>query len=34
MLGDLLALHLAARRGVDPTPVEVIEQLKDRLGRP
>lgn len=34
MLGDLLSLHLAARRGVDPTPVEVIENLKDQLGRP
>jgi glucose/mannose-6-phosphate isomerase len=34
MLGDLVSLHLAARRGVDPTPVEVIEKLKDALGRP
>ena len=34
MLGDLLSLELAARAGVDPTPVEVIESLKDRLGRP
>lgn len=34
MLGDLLSLELAAREGVDPTPVEVIETLKDRLGRP
>jgi len=34
MLGDLLSLHLAARRGVDPTPVEVIERLKDQLGSP
>ena len=34
MLGDLLSLHLAARRGVDPTPVEVIERLKDQLGPP
>ena len=34
MLGDLLSLHLAARRGVDPTPVDVIENLKDQLGRP
>jgi glucose/mannose-6-phosphate isomerase len=34
MLGDLVSLHMAARRGVDPTPVQVIEQLKDRLGRP
>jgi len=34
MLGDLVSLQLAARRGVDPTPVEVIESLKDQLGRP
>ena len=34
MLGDLVSLDLAARRGVDPSPVEVIERLKDRLGRP
>jgi glucose/mannose-6-phosphate isomerase len=34
MLGDLLSLHLAARRGVDPTPVAVLERLKDELGRP
>jgi glucose/mannose-6-phosphate isomerase len=34
MLGDLLSLELAARGGSDPTPVEVIESLKDRLGRP
>ena len=34
MLGDLVSLHLAARHGVDPAPVEVIERLKDELGRP
>jgi glucose/mannose-6-phosphate isomerase len=34
MLGDLLSLHLAARRGVDPSPVEVIDRLKDALGHP
>jgi len=34
MLGDLISLELAARGGADPTPVEVIESLKDRLGRP
>jgi len=34
MLGDLVSLHLAARRGVDPSPVAVIEKLKDQLGRP
>ena len=34
MLGDLVSLELAAREGVDPTPVPMIENLKDRLGRP
>ena len=34
MLGDLVSLELAARAGADPTPVSVIESLKDRLGRP
>ncbi len=34
MLGDLVSLHLAAARGVDPSPVRVIERLKDELGRP
>jgi Bacterial phospho-glucose isomerase C-terminal SIS domain len=33
MLGDLLSLHLAARGGVDPSPVEAIDRLKDQLGR-
>jgi hypothetical protein len=31
MLGDLFSLDLAARNGVDPTRVEVIERLKDEL---
>jgi glucose/mannose-6-phosphate isomerase len=34
MLGDLTSLCLAGIRGVDPGPVAVIEELKDRLGRP
>jgi glucose/mannose-6-phosphate isomerase len=34
MLGDLLSLHLAARRGVDPSRIEAIERLKEELGRP
>jgi glucose/mannose-6-phosphate isomerase len=34
MLGDLVSLHLAAARGIDPSPVAVIERLKDELGRP
>ena len=32
LLGDLVSLYLAALRGVDPGPVEVIEELKGRLG--
>jgi glucose/mannose-6-phosphate isomerase len=34
LLGDLVSLHLAARAGVDPGPVEVIDRLKDELGDP
>jgi glucose/mannose-6-phosphate isomerase len=33
MLGDLVSLALAAKRGLDPSPVEVIESLKEQLGR-
>jgi glucose/mannose-6-phosphate isomerase len=33
-LGDLVSLHLAARAGVDPGPIEVIDRLKDELGDP
>lgn len=32
-LGDLVSLHLAAMQGIDPTPVEAIEQLKHELPR-
>jgi glucose/mannose-6-phosphate isomerase len=32
MLGDLVSLHLAAGRGVDPTPIEAIETMKRKLG--
>lgn len=31
LLGDLASVHLALVRGVDPTPVEAIERLKQRL---
>ena len=34
LFGDLVSLCLAGLRAVDPAPVEVIESLKDRLGRP
>jgi glucose/mannose-6-phosphate isomerase len=34
MLGDLVSLQLAALRGVDPSPVEVLDRFKDELGRP
>jgi len=34
MLGDLVSLALAGLRGVDPARVEVIDDLKDRLGPP
>jgi len=32
VLGDFTSVYLALRRGVDPTPVEAIEELKRRLG--
>jgi glucose/mannose-6-phosphate isomerase len=32
MLGDLVSLHLAALRGIDPTPIDAIEGLKRKLG--
>jgi glucose/mannose-6-phosphate isomerase len=31
LLGDLVSFYLAVLRGVDPTPVRVIDQLKNRL---
>jgi glucose/mannose-6-phosphate isomerase len=34
LLGDMVSLHLAARAGVDPGPIEVIDRLKDELGDP
>ncbi|MGB7685032.1 MAG: SIS domain-containing protein, partial [Solirubrobacterales bacterium] len=33
MLGDLVSLELAGRRGVDPVPVEAIERFKEAMGR-
>ncbi len=32
-LGDFVSVYLALLRGVDPTPVKVIEELKGRLSR-
>jgi glucose/mannose-6-phosphate isomerase len=32
MLGDLVSLDLARRRGVDPLPVEAIERFKQAMG--
>ncbi|HET9161818.1 MAG TPA: bifunctional phosphoglucose/phosphomannose isomerase [Solirubrobacterales bacterium] len=34
MLGDLVSLELASKRGRDPMPIEAIDRLKARLGRP
>jgi glucose/mannose-6-phosphate isomerase len=34
MLGDLVSLELAERRGVDPLPVAPIERFKEAMGRP
>ena len=32
-VGDLASVHLAYARGVDPTPVEAIDDLKERLAQ-
>ncbi len=32
LIGDLVSVRLAEQEGVDPVPVEIIEQLKDMLG--
>ena len=34
LLGDLVSLYVAVLRDTDPTPVEVIEELKAELARP
>jgi glucose/mannose-6-phosphate isomerase len=31
LMGDFVSLHLAAREGIDPGPVPVLEELKHRL---
>ena len=33
LLGDLVSLYLAVLRGVDPTPVALLERLKGELAR-
>ena len=33
LLGDLLSVYLAVLRGVDPTPVLLLERLKGELAR-
>jgi glucose/mannose-6-phosphate isomerase len=34
LLGDLVSLYVAVLRGVDPTPVAAIDELKSRLAKP
>ncbi|MGH2958983.1 MAG: bifunctional phosphoglucose/phosphomannose isomerase [Solirubrobacterales bacterium] len=34
LLGDLMSFYLGILHGVDPSPVPLIENLKDQLGRP
>ncbi len=34
LVGDFVSLHLAAREGIDPGPVPVLEELKQRLLEP
>jgi len=31
LLGDLVSIYLAVLRGIDPSPVDMIERLKERL---
>ncbi len=33
LLGDLVSLYVAVLRGTDPTPVDMLETLKERLAR-
>jgi glucose/mannose-6-phosphate isomerase len=33
MLGDLLSLQLASERGVDPSPTDMLDRVKDELGQ-
>jgi glucose/mannose-6-phosphate isomerase len=33
MLGDLLSIEIAERRGVDPGPIDAIGELKEKMGR-
>ena len=33
LLGDLVSVYLAVLRGVDPTPVSVLDELKSELAR-
>ncbi|MGH9018784.1 MAG: SIS domain-containing protein [Acidimicrobiales bacterium] len=31
LVGDFVSLHLAAQEGIDPGPVPVLAEIKDRL---
>jgi glucose/mannose-6-phosphate isomerase len=33
LVGDFVSLHLAAQEGIDPGPVPVLDEIKDRLSR-
>jgi glucose/mannose-6-phosphate isomerase len=33
LLGDLVSIYMAVLRGVDPTPIDVMERLKGELAR-
>ena len=33
ILGDLVSIELAKLNGIDPTPVEIIEDLKAKLSK-
>jgi glucose/mannose-6-phosphate isomerase len=33
LVGDFVSLHLAAQEGIDPGPVPVLDEIKQRLRR-
>ena len=33
LLGDLVSVYLAVLRGVDPTPIELIDHVRSALAR-
>jgi glucose/mannose-6-phosphate isomerase len=34
LLGDLVSVYSAVLAGLDPTPIEALQRIKDSLGKP